>query len=139
LTEHLSHNERSHPDHSFGKSYKLCSRKRITQLFESGDSVKTYPLKGLWAKDHDTSSDREFIQVAFSVPKRSFKRAHDRNKIKRLLREAFRLNKTTLESELKERNTKIDLFVIYQERTELSFLQIQKKLNKLFEQLQNTL
>ena len=72
------------------KEIKLKSKKRIGQLFEDGKSVKSYPI--LLAYKTNESLESSF-QVGFSVSKRNFKHAVDRNRIKRLLREYFRKNK----------------------------------------------
>ena len=76
---------------SFNKQEKLKSRKTIELLFQKGNSITQYPLKLYYLP---VDKDQEVrIKTAVSVPKRNFKRAVDRNRIKRLLREAFRLNK----------------------------------------------
>ena len=76
---------------TFGKQEKLKSRKLIERLFEEGKSVKKYPIRLVYLQT-DHTSDLP-AQVGFSVPKRHFKRAVDRNRIKRLLREAYRIQK----------------------------------------------
>ena len=77
-------------DEKLGTPLKLKSKKRIGELFEEGKSVKSFPL--LLVYKTDESLDTPF-QVGFSVSKRNFKHAVDRNRIKRLLREYFRKNK----------------------------------------------
>jgi ribonuclease P protein component len=75
----------------FSKKEKLKSRKTIEQLFQEGKSLTKYPIKLYYLP---VEIDQEVrIKTAVSVPKRNFKRAVDRNRIKRLLREAYRLNK----------------------------------------------
>ena len=76
---------------SFNKNEKLKSRKQIEQLFKEGKSITRFPLKLYYLGiDRDIESK---IQVGISVPKKNFKKAVDRNRIKRLMREAYRLNK----------------------------------------------
>jgi len=75
---------------TLGKNKKLKSRKAIAQLFQEGKVVKSYPVKVIYAPNN-----LGIHKVAFSVPKRNFKLAVDRNRIKRLLREAYRLNQHT--------------------------------------------
>ncbi|MGB5238455.1 MAG: ribonuclease P protein component [Flavobacteriaceae bacterium] len=76
---------------SFSKQEKLKSRKTIELLFQKGNSITQYPLKLYYLP---VDKDQEVrVKAAVSVPKRNFKRAADRNRIKRLLREAYRLNK----------------------------------------------
>ena len=83
---------------TFGKQEKLKSRKLIERLFEEGKSVKKYPIRLVYLQT-DHTSDLP-AQVGFSVPKRHFKRAVDRNRIKRLLREAYRIQKKELYGQL---------------------------------------
>lgn len=80
----------------FRKYEKLKSQKRIEQIFQTGKSVSAYPLR-LYYSPIDTPLKTRF-EVGFSVPKRHFKKAVDRNYIKRLLRENYRLNKNLLEN-----------------------------------------
>ncbi len=68
---------------------KLKSRKQIARLFAEGSSVKSYPL----VLAYMPCDIEEPFKVGFSVSKRNFKTAVDRNRVKRLLRENFRKNK----------------------------------------------
>ena len=76
---------------SFGKAEKLKSKKLIGQLFEEGKSITVFPLKLIYLP---VNSDQKVkIKTAVSVPKKNFKSAVHRNRIKRLMRESYRLNK----------------------------------------------
>ncbi|PIB39370.1 ribonuclease P protein component [Maribacter sp. 4G9] len=77
-------------DTSFGKKEKLKSQKTISQLFTEGKSLTIFPLKLIYLQ---TEQQEVCIKAAVTVPKKNFKRAVHRNKIKRLLRESYRLNK----------------------------------------------
>lgn len=78
----------------FVKSERLCSTLAISHLFEKGYSVFKHPLKIKWIPA--TGNNLNNIQVVISVSKSRFKRAVDRNRVKRILRECFRLNKAIL-------------------------------------------
>tara|TARA_R110000787_G_scaffold6697_9_gene23293 strand:- start:12372 stop:12764 length:393 start_codon:yes stop_codon:yes gene_type:complete len=79
---------------TLGKQERLKSRKLIGRLFEEGESIKKFPFRLVYLKTEHTSKSP--VQASFSVPKRNFKKAVDRNRIKRLLREAYRLEKAIL-------------------------------------------
>lgn len=78
-------------DFSYPRNEKLKGKKRIDALFAEGKSISKYPIKLFYLR----SELREDLphQAGMAVPKRNFKRAVARNRIKRLLREAYRLNK----------------------------------------------
>ena len=76
---------------TFPKKEKLKSKKLIDKLFKEGKTISSYPIKLIYLKT-DLSWDVK-IQAGVTVPKKSFKSAVNRNRIKRLLRESYRLNK----------------------------------------------
>ncbi|MDB5233981.1 MAG: ribonuclease protein component [Hymenobacter sp.] len=81
--------------HTFPKEEHLCRKKLIEELFgKQGSSFGVYPLRIVWIKSEAPTTAPP--QVLISVSKRTFKRAVDRNRIKRLIREAYRLNKYRL-------------------------------------------
>ena len=81
-------------DYKFSKEEKLKSRKLIEKMFAEGKTVSKYPLKLIYIQTE--LKDEIMIQAGVSVSKRNFKRAVDRNRIKRLMREAYRLNKNLI-------------------------------------------
>lgn len=112
----------------FPKKEKIKSRKTIDQLFSEGKSRVQYPVKMLYIP-----SEIEVHQAAFSVPKRNFKRAVDRNRIKRQLREAYRLNKHILS----DSTEKFALFFIFLGKENPQYRQIEKSMKKLLVQVKN--
>jgi len=78
--------------HTFTKAEKLKSRKVIEQLFSEGKSINKFPLKVFYVR----LENAQMHQAAFAVPKRNFKLAVSRNRIKRQIREAYRLHKHML-------------------------------------------
>lgn len=86
-------------DRSFPRKEKLKSRKLIETVFSEGAAVSKYPLKLVYLSA--TLPEEVPVQVAVSVPKRRFKKAVDRNRIKRLMRESWRLQKSQWIPELK--------------------------------------
>ena len=79
---------------TYSKDEKLKKRKLIKELFDNGKAATVFPLRVIYLKkDHNGNFP---VQTGVSVSKRNFKRAVDRNRIKRLMREAYRLNKHIL-------------------------------------------
>src|SRR5438309_2863389 len=76
--------------YGFGKTDRLKSRKQIDELFARGKSIVVFPVRVSY---RFFSSEAIILQAAVSVSKKHFKKAVDRNRIKRLLREAYRLQK----------------------------------------------
>lgn len=111
---------------TFRKHEKLKSRKLIGKLFEEGKSVKKFPLRLIYLQIDHTSDSK--IQAGFSVPKRNFKRAVDRNRIKRLMREAYRKQKPLLYEHLQQ--SYIFMFT-FMGRTEPTYIEVEKKIQKV--------
>lgn len=118
---------------TLGKKYMLCSKKQIQSLFEVHNSVKLYPFVVRFNMLESTESAP--FKLVLSVPKRNFKKAHDRNRIKRLMKEGIRKNKLILESNLKENNNQLILFVIYTAKDEMDYDFILGKTKQLFKHL----
>lgn len=76
---------------TFPKKEKLKSKKLIEQLFAEGKSVSNYPVKLIYLKT--AHEDGSKIKTGVTASKRNFKSAVKRNRIKRLMRECYRLNK----------------------------------------------
>jgi len=76
--------------YTFSKSEKLCSKKDIDRLFNEGRSFTLRPLKLIYLAPEITGFQP--VRVIIAIPRKRFKRAVDRNRIRRLIREAYRLN-----------------------------------------------
>lgn len=115
---------------TFKKGEKLKSRKLIEQLFIEGKRLKSFPIQLVYLPvEHDSDY---LVQAGFSVPKRRFKKAVDRNKIKRLMREAYRLQKHLIPTSQDEKYTKKHILMfIYMTDNILSYSDIEKKICQL--------
>ncbi|MGY3052209.1 ribonuclease P protein component [Pedobacter sp. UYEF25] len=78
--------------YTFTKEERLCSKKHLDSLFKNGSSFLLYPIRISYLVV--TATNLPPVQVVISVPKKRYKRAVDRNLIKRRIREGYRLNKT---------------------------------------------
>jgi ribonuclease P protein component len=120
--------------YTFKKEERLCNKKLIDGLFHSGSSFLCYPFMASWLF---IEGPQQFpVQILFSVSKRRFKRAVDRNLIKRRMREAYRLNKQEyLYDLLNSKGKKIVLSVGYIGKEIASSDFTEKKMQKLLSQL----
>jgi len=110
------------------KQERLSSHKLIKELFEKGSSFYFHPIKTVFLKA-PPELEAKAPQILFSVSKRNFKKAVDRNRIKRLMREAYRLNKLKLFSE-HNTDAKLPAVIgfIYTSKEKMSFKEIENKL-----------
>jgi ribonuclease P protein component len=88
---------------TFKKEERIVSNLLIETLFEKGNSqsLSAYPLRAVYLKTEHREGCAP-VQLLISVPKKKFKHAVDRNRVKRQVREAYRKNKTLLESTVDE-------------------------------------
>jgi ribonuclease P protein component len=121
-------------DAKYPKHEKLKSRKAIDALFAKGKSVSKFPLRLVYLQHAEMETG--LIQLGVSVSKKHFKRAHDRNYFKRVLRETYRLNKALLLQHLEKPHA---MMLLYQTKDRLSFEEINAKTVALFEKLGDAL
>lgn len=113
---------------NYPKSEKLKRKKTIDLLFSEGKSVSKYPLRLVYVRDHsDTCSG---VKIGFSVSKRYFKNAVDRNYIKRILRESYRTNKHIV-ARLDESG--LAMMILYQSPVLLTQQEIEEKTIRLMQ------
>ncbi|MEX2379245.1 MAG: ribonuclease P protein component [Vicingaceae bacterium] len=124
---------------SFGlkKAERLYKRDEFTLLFQEGKKSTAFPIRLIYLlRDVEDSSDTTPIKCAFSVPKRIFKRAVDRNLLKRKMREAYRLNRLELKEELKNKNKQLLLTFVYTAKDVRLYSEIEDKITLLLRPLQ---
>ena len=127
----------THTDERLPKAFKLCSLKKIEALYQTGLLIKAYPLRVMYLLEDNTpeSEPTEAFQVLFAAPKRRFKRAHDRNYIKRLMREVLRKNKTDLLAALEQNNKKLIFSLTFVADERPNYQLLEQKLCKALDQL----
>ncbi|MEJ7767575.1 MAG: ribonuclease P protein component [Chitinophagaceae bacterium] len=113
---------------------RLKSRKTIEQLFKTGSSFAVFPFRIFYmTKEEDTSP----ILAGFGVSARNFKKAVDRNRIKRLTREAYRLQKPDFYKKLEQTKIQLSLFIIYTGKDLPLFELVNDKVGKILQRLLN--
>lgn len=114
-------------ENSFPKIEKLKSKKQIAKLFEEGHVITGYPLKLIYLEAKEQPSK---IQAGVAVPKKNFKSAVARNRIKRLLRESYRLNKAIV---FNNTQGEFAFLFLYLGKEKPTFLEIEGKMKSLLQ------
>ncbi len=110
------------------KEERIKSKKLFDNIFAKGKSVKSGFIRLNYFETQFDSANT--AKVAFSVPKKIFKRAVKRNLLKRRTREAYRLNKIFLYDFLTLNNIKIAILFVYLAKDEKTYSQIEKEVLK---------
>jgi len=137
IMNNLSENStESQPCFSFQKNERLCSKKIIDKLFAEGRSVFAFPLKIVFLELNLKSETP--AQAGFAVSKKNFKRAVQRNLIKRRMREAYRLYKPEFYEVLKEMQVAVFFVYTAKEITDYAVIEsaLRKGLKKLVREIQ---
>lgn len=111
---------------TFPKKEHLCGEIRINKLFSNGKAFIVYPLRVVYSVEQNSTDVP--VKVLVSVPKKRFKRAVKRNRLKRLMREAYRLNKSILTEKYIEKNFAVQIAFNYVSDDEMDFKAIQSKM-----------
>jgi len=120
----------------FPAKQRLKSKKIIEELFKNGSSVYLYPFRLIYPTKQ--SGTTNYPQVLVSVPKRNFKKSVDRNRLRRQIKEAWRLNKSLIYTEEWKIVPEYCIF-IYTSKEKMPFKSIEKKLISLLKCLENKL
>ena len=118
----------------FSKEERLKSRKLIEMLFQKGESFSEYPFRFIYflpGKERIAG-----IKIAFSVSKKNFPHAVDRNRIKRQMREIYRRNKIVLNT---EKCAPAAVMILYSSNRSVPYGQMKDRLCKGLERLGETL
>lgn len=114
----------------FPKTEKLKSAKTIENLFAEGKTYSKFPIKLFFLPKEEIETNL----AAFAVPKRSFKSAVDRNRLKRQLREVYRLNKDLLEE---IHGKKFVMLFLYLGKVKPQYADLDKSMVKLLKKLRD--
>ncbi len=105
-------------------------------MFSKGKSFSVYPIKVLYDFIDDPTCT---LQAGVTVSSRNFKKAVDRNRVKRVLREAYRIQKLPLQNFLKEQKKSLAVFFIYTSKELPVFAEVLKKLEVVLQKLTENL
>ena len=120
--------------YTFSKKERLCSKKDIDHLFQSGSSFFVHPYRVLYqVLDIDAGSTP--VKVLIQASKKKQTLAVDRNRIKRFTREVYRLKKGPLLKHLQEKNKGINLALVYASNDIMKFDQVSSKIELLLNAL----
>ena len=117
--------------YSLGKSERLKSRKQIDALFEAGKKITHFPFRLLYRAEEGVGE----LKAGFTVSSKNFPRAVDRNRIKRLCREAYRQQKKELETRVLKNKAPLHLFFIYTGKKIISYRETFSGLGELLNKL----
>ena len=121
---------------TLSRQERLKSRKLIEQLFKEGKSISVFPYRALYLPVAGSDAQLPFsLQAGITVSSKNFKKAVHRNKIKRLTREAYRLQKAALQQKLTNTGQQLILFLIYTGKEMPDFLLAKEKVQVILEKL----
>ena len=118
-----------------GKNERLKSRKQIEQLFSEGKNFPSSPFRVHYILKPLANESSSNLQFGAGVSGKNFKRAVDRNRIKRLTREAYRLQKKQLHEMLKQKKLQLNIFFIYTSKELPLFYVVKEKVNVILNKL----
>jgi ribonuclease P protein component len=127
---------------TYQKQDKLKSRKQMQNLFALGKSMSNSPLRLIYtleniSDEHPTNSAPLIIQAGVGAPTKQFKKAVQRNRVKRLLREAYRLELPTFKAQLPLQGKRLSIFILYMEEIVLPQIELNAKMKLILNQLVN--
>ena len=121
---------------TYGKDEKLKSRKVIELLFTNGHSFSIYPLKVLYKIE---SGGEKGLKAGVAVSTRLFKKAVNRNRIKRLIRESYRIQKNVLKESVLNQEVTMSIFFIYLDKNKTTYSAISETMKKCLDRLHQKL
>ena len=124
-------------DLKFKRQERLQSKRQIEQVLQDGNSFHIHPFKVFhYSSEEIQPQNSSHLKIGISIPKRAFKKAVNRNLLKRRTREAIRLNKNPLKELLQKGNINLWVFLIYTDKELLDYHGIEDKIILILQRLQ---
>jgi len=120
---------------TLGRNERLKSRKQIEQLFSEGKSFPLSPFRIYYQVTPLITTSSSSLQFGAGVSSKNFKRAVDRNRVKRLTREAYRLQKKQLQEATIQKKLQLNVFFIYTGKELPAFNIVREKVNVILNKL----
>ena len=126
---------------TYQKKDKLKSRKQMQFLFSKGTAITMHPIRLLYTIEKGEAGifPNGLLQAGVGAPSRQFRKAVQRNKVKRLLREGYRLEKPDFMNAISLTNSRLNLFFLYVDANVQSQQQIQATIKLLLQKLADKL
>ena len=120
---------------TYRKKDKLKSRKQTQHLFSTGQAINVFPIRLIYtiepiATALEMGSASSLLQAGVGAPSRTFRKAVQRNRVKRLLREAYRLEKPNFINQAVLDHKRVNLFFLYNDANVLTQVEIQAKVKE---------
>lgn len=133
--------------YTFPKEEKLCGELRIAALFREGDAQIAYPLRACWRllPMAEAAESPIYIKVMMSAPKKKLHRANKRNRAKRLMREAYRLQKHALWQQVSSMKSaqgealQMQLAIVWLSDDILPYAKVHERMGRLLQKIQASL
>ena len=126
---------------TYQKKDKLKSRKQMQFLFSKGTAITMHPIRLLYTIEKEEAGifSNGLLQAGVGAPSRQFRKAVQRNKVKRLLREGYRLEKPNFTNSISITNTRLNLFFLYVDANVQTQQEIQATIKLLLQKLSDKL
>lgn len=123
-------------EYSFKRKEHLKSRKDIARLFQKRQSIGVYPFRLFWLEIEKDAPQEVPLLMAFSVPKKNFRKAWARNAVRRRMHEVYRLQKPKLYKALQAKNKHLIGMLLYVAKdNQQSFSHLQHKFERVCDRL----